>query len=216
MAHLGAPLPWPALLIASSIFVVSLARGSEDDTVAVSGQGTAPSPRDDTERWTLVGRMVPPFLRIERELADAYPRTNAQLGGLALGAIAPSRLWLEGGASLLHGLEGLSWETTAVGGYAFGYARARETWNFSVPVYAGYRFAERPSMWPTDGRNVTRPTHYVVGGMRLVGTRFFSSGLLELGVDISIALPFAEDEPSNSFWRDPTSTWINGAFVVGI
>jgi hypothetical protein len=70
-------------------------------------------------------------------------------------------------------------------------------------------------MWPTDGRNITRPTHYFVCGVRLVTTRFFSSGLLELGVDLSIALPFAEGEPSNSMWSDPTNSWISGALVLG-
>lgn len=216
MARLAGSRHLQATLIACSIVGVSPAHGSQGDAVAVSQQAPAPPSGDDAERWTVVGRMVPPILRIESALSVDHPMTNVQLGGLAIGAIAPSRLWLEGGASLIHGLEGLGWETTAVGGYALGYARARETWNFSVPMYAGYRFAERPSTWPTDGRNFTRPTHYFVCGARLVTTRFFSSGLLELGLDISVALPFAEGEPSDRSWEDPTSPWINGALVFGI
>jgi hypothetical protein len=205
---------WLASIVAIPLLFASKAQASPDDTVVLSRQGAAVPLADDAESWTVAVRLTPPLARIETAPSH-FAVTNVQLGGLAVGAIAPSRIWLEGGASVLHGLEGLGWEATAVGGYALGYARARATWNLSVPVYAGYRFAERPSSLPTDGYDVTRPMHYAVGGVRLVATRFFSSGLLELAMDVSIALPFAEGEPSNNMWRDPTLSWINGALVIG-
>ena len=159
---------------------------------------------------------MPPFSRVERNPFDAFPKTVLQLGGLAYGVIAPNDLWFEGGISLIRGLSGLGWETTALAGYAIGYDRAPETWNFSLPVYLGYRFAQRPSMRPSDGSNATQDTHMLVVGTRTVWSRFFRRAPLELGLDFSLSIPFARGVSSTNMWRDPaTSVWVSAALVVG-
>jgi hypothetical protein len=136
-------------------------------------------------------------------------------GGLAVGAIAPNGVWMEGSASVLIAGTGTGWETTVRAGYEFGSWPKPDAWTFSVPGYLGYRYATLPYAMATDGHPFTEDMSLLVIGARMVLARSFRRSAIELGLDLSASLPVMRSEPFSQYWRQETDLWVDVAIVVG-
>jgi hypothetical protein len=180
------------------------------------------STADATSDWRLAVRVVPPLSRwgVGEARNLNYPGPSrfkplaAAWGGFAVGAVAPSRLWLEGSVFMLVAMAGNGWETTFRAGYELFSPPKAGTWTVSLPVYGGYRYANLPYSIPTDGYNFTEDMSLLLVGARLVLTRSFRTNGIDLGLDFSGALPIARAEPAR-YWRQETDFWLDAAIVIG-
>lgn len=118
----------------------SSARGDEESSaLRCTDRGcvsTSSGPRRGNP-WRLVFRGMAPVggWIVSNNNADGA----FALYGAGIGVIAPFGIWAEASTSeyFPYGTQ-----RTVLGGYAFGYHVEPGSWNLSVPVFAGYRYAE--------------------------------------------------------------------------
>ncbi|HET9960517.1 MAG TPA: hypothetical protein VFQ61_38870 [Polyangiaceae bacterium] len=141
---------------------------------------------------------------------------GVSLGGLGAGLITKQGLWFEGTFRLLRGLETVGSDATALAGYAVGREVAPGNWDFSIPLYGGYRFANRPGASPSDGYPLTEHVHFLVAGARAVWTRHYRTMALELSLGALAGLPISATPPASAYYSDPpTRSWVEGTALVG-
>ena len=204
------------------INLVGAAQSGPPEITPATWSTVAASPESGSD-WRIAVRIVPPLGRwgagafSERDSAVSgmmkFP-VAIGLGGLAIGAIAPNGVWMEGSASALQGLEGVGWETTVRAGYELGPSATPDAWGFSVPIYLGYRYARLPYYTTTDSSFVTEDMSLLVTGARLVLIRSFRRNAIEFGLDLSGSIPIARSEQPRGFSVE-TTFWVDAAIVVG-
>jgi len=197
---------------------------SDPLTDAPSTPSAASAVPDADSDWRVAVRVVPPLGRwgAGKSKDLNYPTVPTlklplagSWGGVAVGAIAPNGVWMEGSASSLVATAGTGWETTMRAGYEFGSSPKPNAWTFSIPVYFGYRYANLPYVMTTDGHYFTEDMSLLVTGARLVLARSFRRSAIELGLDLCGSLPLVRSEPRSPAWRQETVLWIDAAIVLG-
>jgi len=108
-------------------------------------------------------------------------------------------------------------EVAGLVGCSFDDAPLPHTWEFSVPVFFGVRYAERPANWPTDSHSETEDMAMLIAGARAVWTRTWTENAIELGLGMSVSIPIARSEQSkHSYYQDPpTFLWLDASIFIG-
>jgi hypothetical protein len=191
----------PRILAAAVLATVAGTAGAAP-TETKPGGGVAPS----------VGHLLieatPPFATMTlRNGSDIVPWS---LGGVGLGFRSRGGLWAQGSRQALLGLEGTGWSASVVAGATIGQvAPSPGGWTLSTPLFVGYRHARRPNSRPSDGVRYLEIMNMALVGARESFTRWAAGGnAIELGVDLTLAVPLTRDEPpSGSYYQDgPTKT----------
>jgi hypothetical protein len=126
-------------------------------------------------------------------------------------------MWAEGLGGATLGLEGLGWDVSLVGGGTIGrVAPDPSAWTVTAPVFLGYRYAMRAPSHATDAHTVFETLHMVVLGARGAFTRWAYGGNgLELGVELSLSVPFSRDATDSPYYSDgPTRTILEAGLYI--
>src|ERR1041385_1171710 len=194
------------LVIATAVFVGAFAETAHAEPTADD---------DSNHKWHFRAEIMPPFAHASmRDGARPWPYS----GRAGLGARAPSGFWLEGTGGPILGVEGLGWGAGMLAGATLGQvAPVPSSWTLSAPVFVGYRFMNRPASGATDGHAIFEDLHLAVLGARGAVTRWAAGDNgLELGIELSLGLPFARRTPeTDPYYQDgPTHTIIEAGLFV--
>jgi len=193
------------LAIALAELVIMLTRTS---------RAQAHAGEDLSSEWHMRGTLMPPFARaVVRNGERPWPYT----GRVGLGVRAPNGIWAEGGGGATLGVEDVGWDVSLLGGGTVGAVAPNPgAWTVTVPVFFGYRFAKRAASYPTDAHSIFEHLHMMVVGARGAFTRWAEGGNgLELGLELSLSVPFARDEPTSDYYADgPTHTIIETGLYI--
>jgi hypothetical protein len=170
---------------------------------------------DQSELWHMRATFMPPFARSGlRNGEEFYSLLTTRVG---LGVRAPNGVWAEAAGGATRGAHDLGWDASLVAGGTVGrVAPDPGEWTLTAPVFLGYRFSKRPASSPTDGTSPFEDLHMMVVGARGALTRWASGANgLELGVELSLSVPFAKDEPTSPYYGDgPTHTIVEAGLYI--
>jgi hypothetical protein len=207
--------------LASPLALLSMSGLAHAEPTSASPQPTAPTVQvaeEDSRPGATIGlRLTPPLAEWNVVNPAGTSGLAIGFGRVAIGVITRDSLWFEASFGLLHGLETVGWNATAAVGYALDRNPVPGEWDFSLPVFIGYGFADRPGAHASDGYAVTEQLHLVLAGTRAVWSRQNSWGAIELGVGIHAGVPIARREPTIVYSSEvPTDLWVGGMGTFGV
>jgi hypothetical protein len=173
-----------------------------------------PTAGDEISDWHLRATLMPPLMRVMIRNGETPTPYTTRLG---LGVRAPNGVWGEGSGGATLGINGLGWDASLVGGATLGrVAPDPGNWTLSAPVFLGYRYAKRAPSGATDAHTLYEDLHMVVVGGRGAFTRWAAGGNgLELGLELSLSVPFARTEPDSPYYGDgPTRTILEAGLYI--